>query len=54
MRGGNAMAIAFNLSGAATLNDVDQQARPADVLSRIAHRKINRVDELLPWNCIAE
>ena len=35
----------------AKLNDVDPQAWLADVLERIPDYKINRADELLPWNC---
>ena len=31
------------------LNGVDPQAWLIDVLSRIAENKINRIDELLPW-----
>ena len=32
------------------LNGVDPQAWLANVLSRIADHKINKIDELLPWN----
>ena len=49
-RGGKAMAIAFTLIETAKLNGVDPQAWLTDVLSRIADHKINRIDELLPWN----
>lgn len=49
-RGGKAMAIAFTLIETAKLNGVDPQGWLTDVLSRIADHKINRVDELLPWN----
>ena len=49
-RGGKAMAIAFTLIETAKLNGVDLQAWLTDVLSRIADHKINRIDELLPWN----
>jgi len=49
-RGGKAMAIAFTLIETAKLNGVDPQAWLSDVLSRIADHRINRVDELLPWN----
>jgi transposase len=49
-RGGNAMAIAFTLIETTNLNDVDPQAWLTDVLGRIADHKINRIDELLPWN----
>ena len=49
-RGGKAAAIAYTLIESAKLNDVDPQAWLADVLNRIADHKINRIDELLPWN----
>ena len=48
--GGKAAAIAYTLIETAKLNDVDPQAWLADVLERIPDYKINRVDELLPWN----
>lgn len=48
--GGKALAIAFTLIETAKLNDVDPQAWLAWVLERIADHKINRIDELLPWN----
>ena len=50
VRGGKATAIAFTLIETAKLNGVDPQAWLTDVLSRIADHKINRIDELLPWN----
>ena len=53
-RGGKAMAIAFTLIETAKLNGVDPQAWLTDVLSRIADHKINKIDELLPWNYLAE
>ena len=49
--GGRAAAIAYTLIETARLNDVDPQAWLAQVLERIPDYKINRVDELLPWNC---
>ena len=49
-RGGKAAAIAYTLIESAKLNDVDPQAWLADVLNRIADHKINKIDELLPWN----
>jgi transposase len=52
-RGGKAMAIAFTLIETAKLNGVDPQAWLTNVLGRIADHKINRVDELLPWNYLA-
>ncbi len=53
-RSGKAMAIAFTLIETAKLNGVDPQAWLTDVLNRIADHKINRVDELLPWNYLAD
>jgi len=38
----------------AKLNGVDPQAWLTDVLSRIADHKINKIDELLPWNIASE
>jgi hypothetical protein len=49
-RGGNSMAIAFTLIETAKLNKVDPQAWLTWVLDRIADHKINKLDELLPWN----
>ena len=49
--GGRAAAIAYTLIETARLNDVDPQAWLAQVLERIPDYKINRIDELLPWNC---
>jgi transposase len=49
-RGGECAGIVYTLIQTAKLNDVDPQAWLADVLARIAHHPINRVDELLPWN----
>ncbi len=51
--GGKAAAIAYTLVETAKLNGVDPQAWLTDVLSRIADHKINRIDELLPWNYVA-
>ena len=53
-RGGKAVAIAFTLIETAKLNGVDPQAWLTDVLSRIADHKISRIDELLPWNYVAD
>lgn len=52
--GGKAMAIAFTLIETAKLNDVEPQAWLTWVLDRIADHKINRIDELLPWNFPAQ
>ena len=48
--GGRAAAIAYTLIETAKLNDVDPQAWLAEVLDRIPDYKINRIDDLLPWN----
>ena len=49
-RGGNSMAIAYTLIETAKLNKVDPQAWLTWVLERVADHKINRLDELMPWN----
>jgi transposase len=49
-RGGRSAATAYTLIETAKLNRVDPQAWLSDVLGRIADHKINRIDELLPWN----
>ncbi len=51
--GGKSAAILYSLIETANLNGVDPQAWLTDVLSRIADHKINRIDELLPWNFAA-
>ena len=48
--GGKAAAIAYTLIETAKLNGVDPHGWLTHVLSRIADHKINRLDELLPWN----
>ena len=49
-RGGKSAAIAYTLIETAKLNGVDPQAWLTDTLARIQDHKINRMDELLPWN----
>ena len=48
--GGKSAAIAYALIETAKLNGVDPQAWLADTLARIPDHKINRMDDLLPWN----
>nr|WP_280138170.1 transposase domain-containing protein [Allgaiera indica] len=48
--GGKTLARAMTLVETAKMNDIDPQAWLADVLDRIRDHKINRLDELLPWN----
>jgi transposase len=49
-RGGDRAAVMYTLMQTAKLNDVDPQARLADVLGRINDHAIHRLDQLLPWN----
>ena len=49
-RGGKSAAVIYTLIETAKINSVDPQAWLTDTLSRIADHKINRIDELLPWN----
>lgn len=48
--GGKAAAIAYTLIETARMNRVDPEAWLTWVLAHIADHKINRIDELLPWN----
>ena len=48
--GGKSATIAYTLIETAKLNGVHPQAWLADTLARIPDHKINRIDELLPWN----
>ena len=47
--GGETLARAMTLIETAKMNDLDPQAWLADVLDRIHDHRINRLDELLPW-----
>jgi len=49
-RGGERAAVMYTLIQTARLNDVDPQAWLADSLARINDHKIQKLDELLPWN----
>ena len=44
------LARAMTIIETAKLNGLDPQAYLADILDRIHDHKINRLDELLPWN----
>ena len=52
--GGETLARAMTIIETAKLNGIDPQAYLADVLDRIHDHKINRLDELLPWNWTPE
>ncbi|WP_438987988.1 IS66 family transposase [Marivivens donghaensis] len=51
--GGETLARAMTIIETAKMNGLDPQAYLADVLDRINDHKINRLDELLPWNWVA-
>ena len=48
--GGETLAWAMTLIETAKMSGLDPQAWLADILDRIHDHKINRLDELLPWN----
>jgi hypothetical protein len=48
--GGRRAAALYTLIETAKLNDVDPQAWPADVLTRLQDHPAKRLAELLPWN----
>lgn len=51
--GGERTAIMLTLLRTAKLNGVEPEAWLREVLGRIGAHPINRLDELLPWNCAA-
>ena len=52
--GGERAAAIYSLIGTAKLNGLDPEAYLREVLQRIADHPINRIEELLPWNVIAQ
>jgi len=50
--GAETLARAMTVIETAKLNGLDPQAYLADILDRIHDHKINRLDELLPWNWV--
>lgn len=48
--GGETLARAMTVIENDKMNGLDPQAYLTDILSRIHDHKINRLDELLPWN----
>jgi len=49
--GGETLASAMTIIETAKFNGLDPQACLTDIFARIYDHKINRLDELLPWNC---
>ncbi len=52
--GGKRAAAMYSLIVSAKLNGVDPKAYLRHVLTHIADYKINRIDELLPWNVTSQ
>jgi transposase len=52
--GGERAAAIYGLIGTAKLNGRNPEAYLRYVLTRFADHPINRIEELLPWNCAAE
>ena len=48
--GGERAAAMYSLIGTCKLNGIDPRAYLTHVLTHIADHKVNRIDELLPWN----
>ncbi|WP_028221468.1 IS66 family transposase [Paraburkholderia oxyphila] len=48
--GGERAAAMYGLIGSCKINDINPHAYLEYVLSHIADHKVNRIDELLPWN----
>ena len=52
--GGERAAAIYSLVGKAKLNGIDPEDYLRQVLTQIADHPINRIDELLPWNLVAQ
>src|SRR6202047_3079958 len=52
--GGERAAAIYSLLGTAKLNDLNPEGYLRYVLERIADHPINRIEELLPWNVLAQ
>jgi hypothetical protein len=51
--GGERAAAIYSLLGTAKLNDLNPETYLHYVLEHIAEHPINKIDDLLPWNVIA-
>jgi len=52
--GGDAAAIAYTLIETCRINSIDPEAWLRWVLARVADHKMPHIDEMMPWNWIAE
>lgn len=52
-RGGESAAAIYSLIGTVKLNGIDPESYLRNVLSRIAVHPVNQIEELLPWNLVA-
>jgi IS66 C-terminal element len=52
--GGERAAAIYSLIGTAKLKGIDPEGYLRHVLTNIAEHPINRIDELLPWNLVAQ
>jgi IS66 C-terminal element len=52
--GGERAAALYSLIGTAKLNGIDPEAYLRDVLTCIPDHPISHIEELLPWNVVAE
>ena len=50
--GAETLVRAMTIIETAKVNGLDLLAYLADILDRIHDHKINKLDELLPWNCV--
>jgi transposase len=49
--GGDRAAIMYTLIETAKMNGLDPEAYLRNIITRIADHPINKIDQLLPWNC---